>query len=130
TYKFLGVIIDEELRYKEHAAYAIAKGTKYVLACGRMSRTSRGIRSRMMKRLYEAVAIPKMLYAIDIWGTDLLKRGRGKKEKGWGARGFAKQIDKVQRLATLLITGGMRSTATDTLFAHSDLPPTLILVRK
>ena len=39
----------------------------------------------MMERLYGAVAILKMLYAIDIWGTDLLRKGRGKREKGWGA---------------------------------------------
>ena len=67
--KFLGVIMDDELRFKEHAAYAIAKGTGYVLACGRMTRVSKGVRTRMMKKLYEAVAIPKMLYAINIWGT-------------------------------------------------------------
>ena len=83
--KFLGIIIDEELHFKDHAAYAIAKGTKYVLASRRMSRTTKGVKGRMMKRLYEAVAIPKMLYANDVWGTDLLRKGRGKREKGWGA---------------------------------------------
>ena len=128
--KFLGVIIDKELRFKEHAAYAIAKGTKYVLASGRMSRTTKGLKGRLMKRLFEAVAIPKMLYAIDTWGTELLRKGRGKREKGWGARGFAKQINKVQRLAAILITGGMRTTATDTLLAHADLLPTILLIRK
>lgn len=64
-----------------------------------------------MKRLYEAVAIPKMLYVVDIWGMEMLRKGRGKREKGWGPRGFAKQINKVQQLAMVLITGGMRSTA-------------------
>ena len=60
----------------------------------------------VMKRLYEAVAIPKMLYAVNIWGTEMLRKGHGKREKGWGPRGFAKQIDKVQWLAMVLITGG------------------------
>ena len=104
SYKFLGVIIDEELKFRDHAAYVIAKGTKYVLACGRMTRASKGVRGNIMKKLYESVAIPKMLYTINVWGTELLRRGRGKREKGWGLRGFAKQIDKVQRMALLLIT--------------------------
>ena len=109
--KFLGVIIDNELRFKEHAAHAIAKGTKYVLACSRMTKVSKGVWGTVMKRLYEAVAIPKMLYVVDIWGMEMLRKGRGKREKGWGPRGFAKQINKVQQLAMVLITGGMRSTA-------------------
>ena len=83
--KFLGVILDEELIFKEHAAYTLTKGTKYVLACGRMTRVSKGIRGKMMKKLYEGIAIPKMLYAINVWGTELLRKGRGKREKGWGA---------------------------------------------
>ena len=128
--KFLGIIIDDKLQFKEHAAYTIAKGTKYVLACNRMTKVSKGVRGTVMKRLYEAVAVPKMLYTVDIWGTELLRKERGKREKGWGARGFAKQIDKVQRLAMILITGAMRSTATDVLIAHTDCLPTILLIRK
>ncbi|KAG2740533.1 hypothetical protein P692DRAFT_20663606, partial [Suillus brevipes Sb2] len=67
SHKFLGVIIDENLNFKEHAAHALAKGTKYTLACNRMIRPTKGIKSRLMKRLYEGVVIPKMLYAADVW---------------------------------------------------------------
>ena len=93
-----------------------------------MTKTTKGIKGSLMKRLYEAVAVPKMLYAIDVWGTELLKKGRGKKEMGWGPRGFARQINKFQRLAAILITGGMRSTATDTLLAHANLQHTTLLI--
>ena len=75
----------------------------------------------MVKRLYEGVAIPKMMYAIDVWGTTMLGKGKGKHSEGWGARGFAKKMESVQRMAALHITGGMKSTATDLLFAHADL---------
>ena len=30
SHKFLGVLVDQELRWKEHSAYALAKGTGYV----------------------------------------------------------------------------------------------------
>ncbi|KAF8440932.1 hypothetical protein L210DRAFT_3326110, partial [Boletus edulis BED1] len=130
SYKFLGIIIDHELRFKQHAAYAISKGTKYVLASRRMTRVSRGIKARMTKRLYEGVALPKMLYGIDVWGAQMLEKGRGKKDDGWGARGFGKKMDSVQRLAALHIVGGMRSTASDVLFAHADLHQIPVLIHR
>ncbi|KIK81534.1 hypothetical protein PAXRUDRAFT_155910 [Paxillus rubicundulus Ve08.2h10] len=64
-----------------------------------------------------------MLYGIDIWGTDLIGKGKGKKENGWGARGFGKKVERVQRLATILVTGGMSMTATDLLNASTNFLP-------
>jgi len=34
THKFLGVILDQELRWKEHVQYALQKGTKWVTHTG------------------------------------------------------------------------------------------------
>jgi hypothetical protein len=95
-----------------------------------MTKTMKGIKGSLMKKLYEAVAIPKTLYTIDKWGTELLRKGRGKREKGWGVQGFATQINKVQRLAALLVTRGMRTTATDILLAHANLLHTTLLIQK
>ncbi|KIK33970.1 hypothetical protein CY34DRAFT_48077, partial [Suillus luteus UH-Slu-Lm8-n1] len=63
-----------------------------------------------------------MLYAADIWCTDLISKGRGK-FSGRGARGFASQMARVHRMAAILITGAMRSTASDLLNAHANIPP-------
>ncbi|KAH7903726.1 hypothetical protein BJ138DRAFT_982075, partial [Hygrophoropsis aurantiaca] len=57
AHKFLGIILDQELRFKEQATHAIEKGTKYVLASRRMTKPSRGVKMGMMKRLYGAVVI-------------------------------------------------------------------------
>lgn len=130
SHKFLGVIIDQELCFQEHAAYALAKGTKYVQACGRMTRPVKGIRGKMMKKLYKGVVIPKMLYAADVWCARLIRRRRGQKNKGKGARGFATKMARVQWMATILITGGMRTTATDILEAHANLLPFQQTLRK
>ncbi|KAG2739808.1 hypothetical protein P692DRAFT_20687733, partial [Suillus brevipes Sb2] len=67
SHKFLGVIIDDELKFKEHAAYALAKGTTYAMACKRMISPTKGIHGQLMRRLYESVVVPKMTYAADIW---------------------------------------------------------------
>ncbi|KIJ57559.1 hypothetical protein HYDPIDRAFT_104102 [Hydnomerulius pinastri MD-312] len=71
-----------------------------------------------------------MLYGADIWCVGLLERGKGEKDGGWGARGFSKKMKRVQRLSALMITGGMRSTATDLLNAHADLLPIQLQIRK
>jgi hypothetical protein len=66
-HKFLGVILDQALRWQPHIAYAIAKGTAYVLQLRRLSTTSTGIPISLMRQLYLSVALPKMLYAVDLW---------------------------------------------------------------
>lgn len=43
-----------------------------------MTKVSKGVRGTVMKRLHEAVGMPKMLYAVDIWGTEMLRKGRGR----------------------------------------------------
>ena len=70
------------------------------------------------------------MYASDVWATTHLEPGKGSKQNGWGARGFGKKIETVQHTATLAITGGMHSTATDLLLAHADLLPIPVLIRQ
>ncbi|KAG2746895.1 hypothetical protein P692DRAFT_20697251, partial [Suillus brevipes Sb2] len=71
-----------------------------------------------------------MLYAADVWCSGLIAKGRGKKSAGRGARGFASKMERVQRMATTMITGGMRTTATDVLDAHTNILPFQQLLRK
>jgi len=63
AHKFLGVIVDQELRWKEHAAYALAKGAGYAALLRRLSRPAHGIPAGLIRQLYRSIAIPKMLYA-------------------------------------------------------------------
>jgi hypothetical protein len=61
-------------------------------------------------------------------GNRATEKRKGKKETGWGPRGFTNQINKVQHLAAILIMGGMHTTATDTLLALTDLPQSTLLI--
>ncbi|KAI9453360.1 hypothetical protein HD554DRAFT_2004245, partial [Boletus coccyginus] len=109
--KFLGIIINQELRFSAHATYVITKGTKYVLACKHLIKVSKGTKIRIMKKLYEVITVPKMLYAVKVWGSTMLQRGTSKKKKGWNAQSFAKKMESVQRAVATLIAGGMHSSA-------------------
>ena len=128
--KFLGVIIDQELHFNAHAAYTIGKGTKYILACKRLTKPSKGICAQRMKKIYKGVAIPKLMYTSEVWATTHLKPGKGSKQNRWGARGFGKKIETVQCTAALAITRGICSTTTDLLLAHADLLPIPVLIRQ
>jgi hypothetical protein len=127
THRFLGVILDQELRWKPQVDNAIARGTAYVFQLRRLSTTAKGIPLRLMRQLYQAIAIPKMLYAADLWFSPVYREGTDELQRG--SVGVAKRISSVQRIAALAITGALRSTATDILEAHANLLPATLLLQ-
>src|ERR1700690_401986 len=80
---FLGVKIDQELRWKEQGAKAIAKGQDWVAKMGRLARVSRGVATRYLRRLYISVAVPRILYAADVF----LNPGPGRRRRSDGVGG-------------------------------------------
>jgi hypothetical protein len=58
-YKYLGVHIDSQLRWKIQENGAIAKVTSYILNFHRLTHTKLGIRPRLMRLLFVSVAILK-----------------------------------------------------------------------
>jgi len=66
-HKFLGMFLDQELRFKTHAAYTIKKGMTWLDQFRHAAHPSKGISARHMHRYYLTVAIPCMLYAADVF---------------------------------------------------------------
>src|SRR5271168_4739184 len=119
TQKYLGVIIDSELRFKEQAAYAIGKGTKWANQVQRIAKTSKGIKGGLARRLYYGVAVASTLYAVDVWGAPSFNRKDSKKTSS----GLVRKLDTIQRRAAIQATGALRTTRSDLLFAHADMAP-------
>ncbi|KNZ76769.1 hypothetical protein J132_08680 [Termitomyces sp. J132] len=67
AHKFLGVVLDQELRFKEHVAYAQGKGAAVAAQTQRLAKVNGGIHGTMVQRVYKAVVAPNMLYTVDIW---------------------------------------------------------------
>lgn len=120
--------MDQELTWREHAAYAVGKGTEYVLQLRRLLRTSMGIPTKLMHQLYQAVAIPKFTYAADIWFHPLFKKDSNASQHG--SKRTADCLTSVQCLAALSIMGTMRTTPTNSLEAHANLLPIPLLMQK
>ena len=68
-YKYLGIQIDSQLKWKEQAQRALSNATKWILQFRRLSKPSTGISPKLMRQLYLAVALPKITYGIDLWYT-------------------------------------------------------------
>src|SRR6266481_7713720 len=128
SHKYLGVIFDQELRWKEQTDNVVAKATSWTLCFQRLARPAMGIKSELMCRLFLAVAVPRFTYAADIWFTPICRKLD--KARGSGSVGTAKRLTSIQRIATLAITGAIRSTASDIMEAHAYLAPIELLLDK
>ena len=127
-FKYLGIQIDAQLRWKEQAQRATANATKWILQYRRLTRPSTGVGSKLMRQLYLSVALPKITYGLDVWYTPPSKPAGC--TKNTGSVGALRNLEKAQRLATTAITGTMRSAPTDLLDAHAGLLPMDLALRK
>jgi len=124
THKFLGVLLDNELRFQKHAALAIAKGERWV---SEVKKLSKGMHRMLTRRLFYSVAAPSMLYAADVWCTQPAKRSGTKIARGMGAA--IRKMESIQRKVALQATGALRTTPSDLLFAHADMLPLRLYIK-
>ena len=91
-------------------------------------RPSWGITLKYAKRLYISVALPKVLYAINIWCTPHHGTEAGPRIKGSVA--VAKWLTTVQRAGTITITGSLCTSPTNLLDFCTFTFPVKLLIEK
>ena len=119
--RYLGIILDQNLTWAPQLAQVIGKGSKWSAQIRRLTRPTWGLTPKCAKKLYTGVALPRILYGIDVWCTPL--HGRHARGNRKGSVKAIKKLTSLQRLGALAITGGLRTTPTDTLDAHAALLP-------
>ena len=126
--KYLGVIFDRNLNWKVQQAHAVEKGTKWTAQIRRLARPTWGITPKYARRLYTSVALPRMLYAIDVWyAPSSLEHSES---RAIGTAKVTKQVGTIQRAGALAITGGLRTSPTDVLNAGAYLLPAPLMINK
>ena len=118
--KYLGVILDQNLNWKEQLAYVTGKGSTWAAQIRRLARPSWGLTPKAARKIYIGVALPRTLYGLDIWCHPKRVTKVGGKEMKSAAH---KKLTTVQRQGALAITGGFRTSPTDALDAHAALLP-------
>jgi ribonuclease HI len=118
--KYLGVILDQSLKWNEQLAYVAGKGSTWAAQIRRVTRPTWGLTPRSARKLYVGVALPRILYGIEVWHPPQQKSKHGGKPPVSAA---TRKLTTVQREGALAVTGGFRTSPIDTLNAHAALLP-------
>ena len=126
--KYLGIVLDQNLSWNTQLAHVRGKGSKWTAQIKRLTRPTWGLTPKGARKLFVSVALPRILYGIDVWCTPI----HGKNANGWrkGSVNFVKKLSSVQRAGALAITGGFRTSPTDALDAHAALLPLDLKIKK
>ena len=109
--KFLGVVFDQKLLWKEHLEDKCKKATIALWQCRRALSQTWGVSPKIAHWLYTAVVRPILVYGAIVWWPRVNV-------------GYVRvQLGRVQRLACLNITGAMRTTPTAAMEILLELPP-------
>ena len=119
--KYLGIVLDQNLKWTQQAASVRGKGSKWAAQIKRLTRPTWGLTPNGAWKLYVGIALPRILYGIDVWCTPI--HGRNASEHRKGSVAAIKKLASVQHAGAIAITGGFRTSPMDTLDAHAALLP-------
>lgn len=105
----MGVVFDQELRWKQHVQQAIKRATKVNIALGGL----RQLRPEQMRQLYEACVTPVLDYASTVWHDPLRDKTH------------LRHLRSVQRTALTRILSAFRTVATSTLEVEAHILDTV-----
>lgn len=111
SFKYLGVVYDEKLKWDTHIDQAVEKGKKAIWACRNMLSKHWGLNPKAMLWIYQQIIKPRVTYGAIIWWHSIKKAKNRNKLK------------RLQRMALMLISGAVRSTPTAALEALLNIVP-------
>ncbi|OQE71313.1 hypothetical protein PENNAL_c0107G01286, partial [Penicillium nalgiovense] len=117
--RYLGYWLDPDLEFDHHRKKAATKANISLQALKSLAGSTWGASLYAMRRIYQAVIIPQMLFGVSVWYQPMLIS----KLK---ARTISRPFVTIQKQAACLISGALRTTAAEALNAELHLPPILI----
>ena len=115
-FKYLGVYLDSKLLMNKHIDECVTKGLRSLWASRSMVSRTWGMNPLIASWLYKQVIVPRITYGSIIWWHRA------------NLKTYAQRLDKIHRLALLMITGAMKSTPTLGMGAALDILPLNIMV--
>jgi hypothetical protein len=105
--KYLGVCLDKRLNFDIHRKNLLAKANGSLEALRAMTGSVWGASLMAMRKVYQAVVIPQMLYGIPAWYCPTARRTIPASEM----KRIINEFTKIQRRAAILISGAFKSTS-------------------
>jgi ribonuclease HI len=116
SFKYLGIYLDSKLNMNVHVDECVAKGLRSLWAARSMVSRTWGLTPQTTTWLYEQIIVPRITYGSIVWWH------RAK------LKTYAKKLDKIHRLALLVITGATKSTPTLGMSAALGILPLHIVI--
>jgi len=110
--RYLGVRLDSQLRWRQHKEAVITRGKKSIGALRQLSKSTWGILLVNMRKAYQAIIVPQLLYASSVW------YGSGKRRK-W----MVDKLSSLQHEVGVVISGAFKATSRAALNMELYLPP-------
>ncbi|XP_046145656.1 uncharacterized protein LOC123988941 [Osmia bicornis bicornis] len=109
--KYLGVILDKKLTWKNHVNRQTQKAISTYWACRRMFGPTWGLKPRVVRWIYQAILEPITTYASIVWWTSMKREAH------------RKAIERIYRITLLGIIGALPTTPTLAMGALLDIKP-------
>jgi hypothetical protein len=93
--KLVGIWLDEKLTFKEQAAAVLAEGQEWLINFRRLACVKGGVGATYIRRLYQAICIPRMFYSAEVWLVPVHQRERGANRAKDG-RAIVKKLASIQ----------------------------------
>jgi hypothetical protein len=94
--KYLGIIIDNKLTFREHITHLTEKCRKIIFALSKSAKLNWGLSHKALKTLYTGGIQPLLLYGAPVWAEILEKTSHRKK------------LTRLQRLINIKIAKAYR----------------------
>jgi len=114
--KYLGVILDKQLRFKAHLQHAVKKGTKAALGLNSIGKATWGAPYKYIRQLFQSVVASRLDYAAFIWHQP-------KMDGSTAALVQARKLTTVQRIAMKATLACYRTTPTTAMEIESAIMP-------
>jgi len=98
--RYLGFWLDPKLTFEYHYEKAVIKGNISLQALRGLAGSTWGAALPAMRRIYQAVIIPQILYGVAAWYTPLTGKG--------AAKAISRRFFSLQKRAACLIGGAFK----------------------
>jgi hypothetical protein len=109
--KYLGIIPDSKLTFRDHITYITEKCSKLIFALARSAKLNWGLGSPALKTIYTGAILPLILYGAPIWVNAIKKAS------------YKQKIIRVQRLINLRIAKAYRTVSNEALCMITGITP-------
>ncbi|KAH8823902.1 hypothetical protein DL96DRAFT_1468875, partial [Flagelloscypha sp. PMI_526] len=128
TLRLLGLTLDDKLNWKEQEESVLVKGTTWIGQIKRLGRVYGGVPAKLMRRLYVAVVVPKLTYALEVWYTPPTLPPGAKRRRG-SCRAL-RRMETLQQQALLTTLGTLRTSPSELLPLHANVLPMELQLKK